>query len=67
MDTPEPEIDHVTDSFADTEPRAVAPSSISLKILPVVIVGDVVSATLTERLPVVAVFPAVSVAVIVKL
>ena len=47
IDTPVPVIDHVTVSFAETDPNAVSPSFIVDNTEEVVITGAVVSTTLT--------------------
>ena len=47
IDTPVPVIDHVTLSFAETDPNAVCPSLIDDTTEEVLITGSVVSTTLT--------------------
>ena len=66
MDTPVPSlIDHVTGSFALTDPRAVNPSSIVVTTLVEVITGLVISFTFTTIALMVS-LPLVSTAFTVK-
>ena len=67
IDTPVPVIDHVTVSFAETDPNAVSPSLIEDNTEEVVILGGSGSTTLTVNVPVVEVLLDGSVAVTVKL
>jgi hypothetical protein len=66
---PEPETDQLTVSFAETEPKEVAPSLMELTMPLVVITGSTSSASFTDtvKVLVVLVLLAPSVAVTVKL